>query len=45
LNISRSNICSDCISECFAALREYEAALAEAGITDRWDMGDVTPWD
>ena len=38
-------ICSDCIIECHVTLREYEAALAEAGITDHWDMDGVTPWD
>jgi hypothetical protein len=24
---------------------EYEAALAEAGVEDNWNMHDVTPWD
>jgi hypothetical protein len=23
----------------------WDAGLAEAGMTDRWDMGSVTPWD
>ena len=45
LDFADPAICSDCIIECLATLREYEAALEEAGMTDRWDMGDVTPWD
>jgi ClpX C4-type zinc finger len=45
LDLSRSTICSDCIIACLVSLREYEAALVESGMVDRWDMGGVTPWD
>jgi hypothetical protein len=38
-------ICSDCIVGCVGSLREYENALKEAGMVDRWDMGGVSPWD
>jgi hypothetical protein len=44
LDFASPAICSDCVVECLVRLREYEAALAEFGMTDRWDMG-VTPWD
>jgi hypothetical protein len=45
LDFADPAICSDCIIACLATLREYDAALAESDMTDRWDMGDVTPWD
>jgi hypothetical protein len=45
LDIVDSAICSDCVIACLVTLREYEAALAESGMEDSWDMGGVTPWD
>jgi hypothetical protein len=45
LSFAVTTICSDCIVECVASLREYEDALREAGIVDKWDMGGVCPWD
>jgi hypothetical protein len=45
LDITCPPICSDCVVECLVTLRQYEDALVEAGMTDRWDMGGVTPWD
>jgi hypothetical protein len=44
LDIADSAICSDCVIACLVALREYEAALAESGMEDSWDMGGA-PWD
>jgi hypothetical protein len=45
MDFANPAICSDCVIECRVRLREYEAALVESGMTDRWDMGGVTPWD
>jgi hypothetical protein len=44
LDIADSAICSDCVIACLVNLREYEAALAEAGMEDSWDMGGAL-WD
>jgi ClpX C4-type zinc finger len=45
LSFAEVAICSDCIVGCVGSLREYENALEEAGMVDRWDMGCVSPWD
>jgi hypothetical protein len=45
LSYAVTTICSDCIIGCVATLREYEDALREAGMVDKWDMGGVSPWD
>jgi hypothetical protein len=45
LSFADAAICSDCIVECVVILREYEDALEETGMVDKWDMGSVSPWD
>jgi ClpX C4-type zinc finger len=45
LGVAGPAICSDCVIACHVTLREYETALADAGMIDRWDMGYPTPWD